>query len=209
MAVVTNTPDPELEWSRKECLILYRSGKAEELTKIWKWNQYARWCGQFSHMAQKAGLWQKLMRKELNQISRCTVGCSESAGLITEQAKVSSQSLTPPDSFKDLLYVTNCHTIRDGGCELVKCVIQGKVSGKRRRGRPKTSYSSNITKWTSESTERITRETRDHAGWRRLVRCASWWRLGILNGFWLFSQKILIWCPTELRLLLLLFYILK
>ena len=65
------------------------------------------------------------------------------------------------------------HTIRDGGCELVKCVIQGKVSGKRRRGRPKTSYSSNITKWTSVSTERITRETRDRAGWRRLIRCAA------------------------------------
>ena len=46
------------------------------------------------------------------------------------------------------------HTIRDGGCELVKCMIQGKVSGKRRRGRPKTSYSSNITKWTSVGTER-------------------------------------------------------
>ena len=74
------------------------------------------------------------------------------------------------------------HTIRDGGCELVKCVIQGKVSGKRRRGRPKTSYSSNITKGTSVSTERITRETRDRAGWRRLIRYAaratdhhSWW----------------------------------
>ena len=39
------------------------------------------------------------------------------------------------------------HTMRDGGCELVKCVIQGKVNGKRRRGRPNTSYSSNITKW--------------------------------------------------------------
>ena len=65
------------------------------------------------------------------------------------------------------------HTIREGGCELVKCVIQGKVSGKRRRGRPKTSYSSNITKWTSVSTERITRETRDRAGWRRLIRCAA------------------------------------
>ena len=65
------------------------------------------------------------------------------------------------------------HTIRDGGCELVKCVIQGKVIGKRRRGRPKTSYSSNITKRTSVSTERITRETRDHAGWRRLIRCAA------------------------------------
>ena len=74
------------------------------------------------------------------------------------------------------------HTIRDGGCELVKCVIQGKVSGKRRHGRPKTSYSSNITKWTPESTKRITRETRDRSGWRRLIRCAaraadhhSWW----------------------------------
>ena len=65
------------------------------------------------------------------------------------------------------------HTIRDGGCELVKCMIQGKVSGKRRRGRPKTSYSSNITKWTSVGTERITRETRDRAGWRRLIRCAA------------------------------------
>ena len=65
------------------------------------------------------------------------------------------------------------HTIRDGGCELVKCVIQGKVNGKRRRGRPKTSYSSNITKWTYESTERITRETQHRAGLRILVRCAA------------------------------------
>ena len=65
------------------------------------------------------------------------------------------------------------HAIRDGGCELVKCVIQGNVSGKRRCGRPKTSYSSDITKWTYVSTERITRETRDRAGWRRLVQCAA------------------------------------
>ena len=36
------------------------------------------------------------------------------------------------------------HTIRDGGCELVKCVIQGKVSGKRKRGRPNTSYNSDV-----------------------------------------------------------------
>ena len=38
-------------------------------------------------------------------------------------------------------------TIRDGGCDLVKCLIQVKLSGKRRRGRPKTlDSSSNITK---------------------------------------------------------------
>ena len=49
----------------------------------------------------------------------------------------------------------------------------GEVSRKRRRGRPKTSYSSNITKWMNESMERITRDTRDRAEWRRLIRCAA------------------------------------
>ena len=42
------------------------------------------------------------------------------------------------------------HTIRDGGCELVKCVIQEKVSGEGRRGENKMSYNSKITKWLSE-----------------------------------------------------------
>ena len=70
------------------------------------------------------------------------------------------------------------HTIRSGGCELAKCelvkyVAQGKVSGKRRRGRPKTSYSSIITKWSTESMERITSDTRDRDEWRRLIRCAA------------------------------------
>ena len=37
----------------------------------------------------------------------------------------------------------------------MKCAIQSKVSGKRRRGRPKTPYSVIITKWMSESMERI------------------------------------------------------
>ena len=46
------------------------------------------------------------------------------------------------------------HPIRDGRCELVKCVIQGKVSLKRRCGRPKTSYSSNITQCMSENITR-------------------------------------------------------
>ena len=57
------------------------------------------------------------------------------------------------------------HTMRDGGCELVTCVIKRKVSGKRRRGRPNTSYRSNITKWINESMERITRDTRDRDEW--------------------------------------------
>ena len=54
-----------------------------------------------------------------------------------------------------------------------ECMLQGKVDGKRRRGRPNTLYSSNITKWMFENMERITTETRDRAGWRRLVLCAA------------------------------------
>ena len=56
----------------------------------------------------------------------------------------------------------------------MKCVIQGKVSGKRRRGRPKTSYSSDITGGMSESIEQITRDSRDRARWRILVQGAAW-----------------------------------
>ena len=37
-AIVVKTPDPELEWPRKECSILYRYGKTEESPKIWNWN---------------------------------------------------------------------------------------------------------------------------------------------------------------------------
>ncbi len=121
-------------------------------------------------MAQKAGLWQKLMRKGSNQ-QNCgfIVGCYESVRLNTEQTKVSSHSFNTTRQLLGFVVRRKLsffgYTIRDGGC---------KVSGKRRRGRPKTSYSNNFTQWMSESMDRITRETRDRAGWRRLVRCAAW-----------------------------------
>ena len=44
------------------------------------------------------------------------------------------------------------------------------MNGKRRLGRHKTSYSSNITQWMADSMEQI---SRDRAGWRILVRCAA------------------------------------
>ena len=70
---------------------------------------------------------------------------------------------------ESILLHQTASSVWDGGCELVKCVIQGKVNGKRRRGRQKTSYSSNITKWM----KRITRDTCDRDEWRRLIRCAG------------------------------------
>ena len=65
------------------------------------------------------------------------------------------------------------HTHREGGCELVKTVIHGKVPGKRRRGRLRASYSNNITKWMGRTMSEITRETQDRGLWRGLVREAA------------------------------------
>ena len=137
-------------------------------------------------MAQKAGLWQKLTRKGSNQqnwIYRRMLRVSWT------EYRTEESIITELNTTRQLLgFVVRRklsffgHTIRDWGCELVKCVIQCKVSGKQWRGWPKTSYRSNITKCMSESMEQITRETRDRDGWRRLVRCAvraadhhSWW----------------------------------
>ena len=65
------------------------------------------------------------------------------------------------------------HTHREGGCQLVKTVIQGKVPGKRRRGRPRASYGNNITKWMGKTMSEVIRETQERDRWRRLVREAS------------------------------------
>ena len=65
------------------------------------------------------------------------------------------------------------HTHREGGCQLVKTVIQGKVPGKRRRGRPRASYGNNIAKWMGKTMSEVIRETQEWDRWRRLVREAS------------------------------------
>ena len=52
-------------------------------------------------------------------------------------------------------------------------MIHGKVNRKRRRGRPKQSYSGNIAKWTGGSIiEQIMRDSRDRPRRRKLVRGA-------------------------------------
>ena len=44
------------------------------------------------------------------------------------------------------------------------------MDGKRRRGTPKTSYNSNITKWMGENIDQITRDSRKRARSRQTVR---------------------------------------
>ena len=91
----------------------------------------------------------KRQKKKKKRNCGYTVGCYESVGLNTEQTKVFLHTIT---TTRQILGFIERHElpffgnpIRDGGCDLVKSVIQ--VSWMRRRGRHKTSCSSNITKW--------------------------------------------------------------
>ena len=85
--------------AKKRMLDLVPIWKDRGITKDLKMKPL-RWCGQFSPMAQKAGLSHKLMRKGSNQ-QNCgfIVGCYESVGLNIEQTTASSRNLAPPDSF--------------------------------------------------------------------------------------------------------------
>ena len=47
------------------------------------------------------------------------------------------------------------HTFRDGGCELVKCVVQGKVDGSDGVEDLRYRTVCNIAKWMGGSTQRI------------------------------------------------------
>ena len=65
------------------------------------------------------------------------------------------------------------HASRNKRCRLVKDVIQGKMEGKRGRGRPRSSYMSNIQDW-SEMTGRSTFEAaEDRTEWRKTVKKAA------------------------------------
>ena len=64
------------------------------------------------------------------------------------------------------------HVYREQGKMLVKTVVQGKVQGKRGRGRPRMSYEDNVVNWTGQPIEAIVRTVEDREGWRKVVSSA-------------------------------------
>ena len=56
---------------------------------------------------------------------------------------------------------------------LEKTVMQGRVPGKRSRGRPRKSWMDNITAWTGLSADRVERMAHDRVEWRKIVRNAA------------------------------------
>ena len=54
-------------------------------------------------------------------------------------------------------------------CSLMKDIMQGKVEGKRGRGRPRMQYIDNAKSWTGKSASEIFETTVDRDGWRETV----------------------------------------
>ena len=65
------------------------------------------------------------------------------------------------------------HTVRNKRCDLMKTVLQGKMEGKRKRGRPSTSYMDNMTKKTAQTAASIYRQCVDRDEWRGLIRTST------------------------------------
>ena len=59
------------------------------------------------------------------------------------------------------------HICRHDG--LAKTILQGKVEGKRKKGRPRNNWMHNISKWTGRSTSELTRMTEDREKWKKCV----------------------------------------
>jgi len=60
------------------------------------------------------------------------------------------------------------HAMRKQGSCLVKEIMQGRMPGARRRGRPRTAWMDNKT-WTGLSVEESIRMTEDRDKWRKYV----------------------------------------
>lgn len=66
------------------------------------------------------------------------------------------------------------HILRGSGSQIALQIIEGKVEGKRRRGRQKKNWFDNIREWTGFSYTEAKRLAQDRTRWRTTVRrCAE------------------------------------
>ena len=66
------------------------------------------------------------------------------------------------------------HTIRSSNCNLVSDIIQGKIEGRRGRGRPRINFTDNIKQWTEiGKLNEVIQACHNREQWRETVRMAS------------------------------------
>ena len=65
------------------------------------------------------------------------------------------------------------HMSRNKNCTITKDIVQGKIEGKRGKGRPRIAYMDNIREWTGLTSQAAFQATRDREAWREKCRKAS------------------------------------
>ena len=66
------------------------------------------------------------------------------------------------------------HVARGSGSPLAALIIEGKVEGKRKRGRQRKQWYDNIKEWTGLTYKEAKRLAQDRSSWRKLTkRCAT------------------------------------
>jgi len=69
---------------------------------------------------------------------------------------------------KKTVLVRSCAIRKEGNC-MKKKIMQGTTSGQRRRGRPRTRWQDDITKWTGLTGDRLLRPVEDRRQWREII----------------------------------------
>ena len=65
------------------------------------------------------------------------------------------------------------HANRNTKTQLMKTVLQGKLESKRKRGKPPTSYASNIKKISGLKVNEVAQKCLDRKEWRRIVEAST------------------------------------
>lgn len=65
------------------------------------------------------------------------------------------------------------HVARGSAGDLAKVILEGKAEGTRGRGRPKTTWETNIKSWTGLSLHKATQAAQTRSSWRRLSSLAA------------------------------------
>jgi len=65
------------------------------------------------------------------------------------------------------------HVLRKQGESLEKDILEGRMPGTRRRGRPRISWRDNIGDWTGMSLKELLSSVQDRDRWRRAVHNAT------------------------------------
>ena len=63
--------------------------------------------------------------------------------------------------------------MRRKNLKLVPDIIQGKIEGKRGRGRPRICYMDNVRQWTEMKMSSVIQACHDWEGWREIVKKAA------------------------------------